>query len=112
MATMTGKWVNLKPVIREATQRALGDACEFLLDEMNKIVPHDEGFLESTGDYEIDPQEATAIISYNTPYAVRLHEHPEYNFQNGRCGKWVEITINKYGDQAMKYLAQALKEVM
>ena len=69
--------MNLKPVIREAAQKALGDACEFLLDEMNKIVPHDEGF-----------------------------------FQNGRCGKWVEITINKYGDQAMKYLAQALKEAM
>ena len=112
MATMAGNWVKWKTGISDATQEAVGDACEFIVDQMNKIVPHDEGILESTGDYEIDSQEATAIISYNTPYAVRLHEHPEYNFQNGRCGKWVEITINKYGDQAMKYLAQALKEVM
>jgi len=29
-------------------------------------------------------------VSYDTPYAARLHEHPEYNFQNGRQGKYLE----------------------
>lgn len=36
-----------------------------------------------------DPEEG-AIVSYDTPYAARLHEHPEYNFQNGRQGKYLE----------------------
>jgi hypothetical protein len=36
-----------------------------------------------------DPEEGAAV-SYDTPYAARHHEHPEYNFQNGRKGKYLE----------------------
>lgn len=38
----------------------------------------------------VDPQEGAAV-TYDTPYAARLHEHPEYTFNEpGTGGKYVE----------------------
>lgn len=53
--------------------------------------PLDVGTL--TGSAQVTAAEAlgdAAIVSYDTPYAARLHEHPEYNFQGGREGKYLE----------------------
>jgi len=58
-------------------------------------VPFDEGTLSGSGAVEpaVDIEEGAAIV-YDTPYAVRLHEHPEYNFSKdsnpNAQGKWVE----------------------
>jgi len=30
------------------------------------------------------------LVVYDRPQAARLHEHPEYQFQNGRKGKYLE----------------------
>lgn len=90
----------------------LRDAAEYLLDEANKIVPHDEGNLQSTGLPSVDPQKLEAVVSYDTPYARRLHEHPEYNFQKGRKGKWLEITFRDKGPTALRYVANKVKNRM
>jgi len=34
-------------------------------------------------------------VGYHTPYATRLHENPQYNFQRGRKGKYLEDPIKK-----------------
>lgn len=43
-----------------------------------------------------NPEEGAAIV-VDTPYAARLHEHPEYNFSTdanpNAQGKWVENAI-------------------
>lgn len=38
---------------------------------------------------------SNGLISHNTPYAHRLHEHPEYRFQKGRKGKYLTDPIIK-----------------
>jgi hypothetical protein len=32
---------------------------------------------------------------YNTPYAVTVHEHPEWHFRPPGKGKWLETTFNE-----------------
>lgn len=54
-------------------------------------VPHDKGLLQNSG--SVEPEEGGVIIGYNKVYAARLHEHPEYRFQKGRKGKYLEDPI-------------------
>lgn len=106
------KWKNMSPKIRTATREAMVDALEYLLDESNKLVPHDEGVLQSTGSYQIDSDGAKGVVFYNTPYAVRLHEHPEYKFQKGRQGKWLSTTFQIKGPRAYQYLADKINKAL
>lgn len=106
------KWINMSPIIRTATKEAMLDALEFLKDESNKRVPHDEGILEASGDLMIDSDKAEGIIFYDTPYAIRLHEHPEYHFQKGREGKWLKNTFDIHGDKAIRYIQKRIKETL
>ena len=103
-------WVNMSPKIRTITKEALQESLEFLKDEANRRVPHDEGILQASGDYQLDATKAEGIIFYDTPYAVRLHEHPEYKFQKGRKGKWLESTFNEKGEKVLDYIAKKIKE--
>ena len=56
-------------------------------------VPHDKGTLQNSGTVEQDGDDV--IVGYHMPYAARLHEHPEYRFQKGRKGKYLEDPINR-----------------
>ncbi len=57
-----------------------------------KEVPHDEGTLQNSGTVESLPN-GDVVVGYHTRYAARLHEHPEYNFQRGRKGKYLSDPI-------------------
>lgn len=54
-------------------------------------VPHDEGTLQNSGVVEVI--DGVTTIGYHEAYAARLHEHPEYRFQKGRKGKYLEDPI-------------------
>lgn len=54
-------------------------------------VPHDTGWLQDTG--TVEQQGDDVIVGYHSEYAARLHEHPEYNFQKGRKGKYLEDPV-------------------
>lgn len=56
-------------------------------------VPLDTGALQNSGRVDLYPTHRYVEVGYHTPYASRLHEHPEYNFQNGRKGKYLEDPI-------------------
>lgn len=56
-------------------------------------VPHDEGTLQNSG--VVEPIKDGYVLGYHTPYAARLHEHPEYRFQKGRKGKYIEDPLNR-----------------
>lgn len=66
-------------------------AAERLLALSNEEAPLEIGTLigSSTVIPATSPEEGAAVV-YDTPYAARLHEHPEFNFQNGRKGKYLE----------------------
>ena len=110
------KWYGKKvtSTMRKAAVQGLDEGINFLRDEMDKIVPHDEGTLERSGDTKVNKSNLKAATGYDTPYAIRLHEHPEYNFQNGREGKWVEKVIKDGGIQkeVRNHIAKKIKKAL
>lgn len=98
--TMQVKWYGgeLTKEMRKEGKVAMLKLAEAVLEDANKDVPHDEGTLERSGDTsaEESAKGIGAHVSYDTPYAKRLHENPQYNFNEGRKGKWLEDTISKW----------------
>jgi len=97
---------------RKAAEKAFKGATEHILTESNKVAPLDEGTLTRSGntDVNVTPAGVEASVYYDTPYAVKLHEHPEYNFQNGRQGKYLEDTINEETATVREYLEKEYKK--
>ena len=79
--------------LQQSEIQAIQDGCEYILQEANKLVPLDEGTLQRSGNTSIDSSKKTGSIYYDTKYTIRLHENPQYTFQKGRQGKWLETTI-------------------
>lgn len=77
--------------IADGVAAGLTAAAEWLLALSRKDVPFDLGTLSNSGVVlPATTPEDGAAVTFNTPYAARLHEHPEFNFQGGRKGKYVE----------------------
>lgn len=72
----------------ELQMRGLKVIADELLRLSQLEVPFRQGHLLQSGNTE--PEMDYYIVGYNTHYAARLHEHPEYNFRNGRKGKYLE----------------------
>lgn len=96
-------------VIRAAAMQGLLDAGEHILDEANKLVPHDEGTLMRSGTVSHNEGKLQVNVSYDTPYAARLHEHPEYRFQKGRQGKWLERTLQVRKEAVQLYIGNKIR---
>ncbi|WP_439675999.1 hypothetical protein [Embleya sp. MST-111070] len=75
---------------REGAARGLRVAAEHVLGESRKLVPLDEGTLERSGAAVVDDAELTAAVSYDTPYAVRVHEDMTARHAPGRQAKYLE----------------------
>lgn len=75
--------------------RGENKAAERLLALSKEQVPEDLSTLAGTGAVvPAEEAEAGAGVVYDTPYARRLHEHPEYHFSTktnpGAKGKYLE----------------------
>lgn len=79
--------------VERTKMRALSDAADELLRLSQFEVPLDKSRLMNSGTTE--PEDDYYLVGYNTPYAARLHEHPEYKFQNGRKGKYLEGPLKR-----------------
>lgn len=86
-------------------RQALRNAGNYILDESRKQVPLRTGALMRSGAVDASDEEVT--VSYDTPYAVRWHEH-DANFQRGRKKKYLEDVINDKGvhDNILRYLGE------
>jgi hypothetical protein len=98
--------------MKSALADGLFAGAQYLLEEANKLCPHDTGALEASGYAGANAAAKEASVSYNTPYAARLHEHPEYQFQDGRMGKWLEKTFEEHGEETIAYIAAKAREAL
>jgi hypothetical protein len=85
----------LSRLTRSGNVDAINRIADMLLTLSQKEVPHDKGTLQNSGhvDQAKDIDSPEAVVSYGgmaAPYAAYLHEHPEFNFQAGRKGKYLE----------------------
>ena len=82
-------------------------AAERLLAVSMPRVPFDLGTLRGAGQVvtATDPAEGAGVV-FDTPYAARLHEHPEYNFQEpGTGAKFVETPALEYRSELGQIIA-------
>lgn len=89
--------------------KGLGAIADEVLRLSQFEVPHDTGMLQNSGHVEQDRD--GFIVGYNKVYAARLHEHPEYRFQKGRKGKYLEDPIKTNLSVLLKFYGQVLKGV-
>ena len=94
--------------IPEKRRKAVMDIASDILLVSTEKVPHDTGLLQNSG--KVEPLGEDAIVGYNKVYAARLHEHPEYRFQNGRTGKWLENAIKAGQSKYSKYFKDFLQK--
>ncbi len=79
--------------IETAGRKSAQAGAERILARANMIVPFREGHLKESGRVTVDGTQAA--ISYDTVYAARLHQHPEYNFNPPGRGRWLVIAIEE-----------------
>jgi hypothetical protein len=112
---VTVKWNDTKAIklMENALTSGIKDACEYILQETNKIAPINEGTLIRSGNIDVESTpKPKGCIYYDTPYAVRLHENPEYSFQNNRKGKYLENTIKDERKTVQDFLKRRLEGVI
>ena len=107
-------------LVRGLVQHAADDgtvrAAEKLLEDANTRVPFEEGDLMASGRVNQERNAlgqfgSEAFVSYDTGYAVRLHEHPEYNFTPPGEGKWLEHAVQRRSGFVEADMAPPLMEV-
>lgn len=84
---------NLSKALDRGVPKALLDVGYEILRLSQMEVPHDTGNLQNSG--TVEEVNGNVIVGYHTPYAARMHEHPEYHFQKGRKGKYLEDPIHR-----------------
>ncbi len=97
--------------IAEYTDKAVNVVADEILRLSAFEVPHDTGLLQNSGHVE-SRHDATAIVGYNKVYAARLHEHPEYRFQKGRKGKYLEDPIKHNLNIFKGFMEKFVKEAI
>lgn len=84
---------------------------EILLDASQAIAPVDEGTLETSAQLSSDKALMKAVVSYDTEYAARQHEDPDYTHQAGKQWKYLENPANELGQSLLGALVgQGIKD--
>lgn len=132
------KWYGdkVKKQNREAANRALWKFAEAVLTRANTRVPHNEGTLERSGivtqaklpdaqtvfgqalnqvtpiaKFNFKTGKLHYFISYNTPYAINLHESPagKFNFQDKGENKWLEKAAKEMSKDMEGFIGKEMK---
>ena len=101
--------------VLQAARTGLLQAAEYILEESNRLVPHDEGTLERSGETSsvgVMADGLRCVITYDTTYAVEQHENTTLSHPNGRQAKFLETASNTYGPRAMDYVRQRIDDAL
>ncbi|QKW51688.1 hypothetical protein [Streptomyces buecherae] len=80
---------------RQGALRGLLLGAEHLLAESRTEVPIAEGTLERSGATSVDETNLVAGVTYDTPYAARVHEDMSARHSPGRKAKFLEDPVNR-----------------
>jgi hypothetical protein len=96
-------------IVKEVEKLAAGE----ILRLSTKEVPHDKGMLQDSGTYGADVgDDKGAFVGYDSVYAAHLHEHPQYHFQKGRKGKFLEDPMKNNTDHINGWMGQKYQEML
>lgn len=92
--------------------RGLLMAAEYLLSQSDEVVPIDEGVLSRSGVASVDRATFTSAVSYDTPYAVKQHENPDYRHAPGRTFKYLETPWTREAAAMAQIIAVQVRKGM
>jgi len=95
--------------MRDGAARGLLLAAEHVLQQSQELVPLDESPLMQSGTASVDPPSLTAVVSYDTPYAVRQHEELSYRHAPGRTAKYLERPLNASRSDVLALIAAQMR---
>lgn len=98
---------DLIPRVEGLLRQATKDVASEVLRLSTFEVPHDTGMLQASG--HVEDLDDESIVGYNKVYAARLHENPQFRFQKGRKGKYLEDPIKNNLNVFLKYFQDAMK---
>lgn len=112
--TMTNNFGGVTAEVRQRLTHGLDLAAERGMALAVDRSPWDEGTLAEAHTVERAPDPETgAQVVADTPYAARLHEHPEYNFSTdsnpNAQGKWVESALLENRDELGEIVAKEVR---
>ena len=99
----------LEKMTKESSHEGQGMVADELLRLSQFEVPHDTGMLQNSG--HVEDNSDSHIVGYNKVYAARMHENPQYNFQKGRKGKYLEDPLKNNLSVFLKFYGRALEGV-
>lgn len=108
MSEVEGNLKELLTRVRQYSQKGLLSIGNEVMRLSSFEVPHDKGILQNSG--SVDSGVNEVIVGYHTVYAARLHEHPEYRFQKGRKGKYLEDPIKNNIDILREFFGNTMRE--
>ncbi|MGW7416132.1 hypothetical protein [Streptomyces sp. NPDC054863] len=98
--------------IRQAAARGLLLAGEHVLGASRQRVPINEGTLERSGAVSVDEQQMTVAVSYDTPYARRVHEDMTARHAPGRSAKYLESVLPESATTVQAIIAAQVRRAL
>lgn len=99
-------------LVRAAAADGLRAGGEVVLQESDERVPLETGALRSSGKVSVDRAGLKAAISYDTPYAVLVHEVMDNAHDAGRSAKFLETALMSRRDDAAEAVAESIREAL
>jgi hypothetical protein len=100
---------DVREKIRAAAADGLLEAAEALRQDSQAEVPTQEHILQLSAETDVDRRNLKAVVSYDTPYAVKQHEDRTLRHDNGKA-KYLEDPANANAGRYMDHVAQRIKE--
>jgi len=110
MAVVVWRGAIVQKLVEAAAADGARVAAVRLFEDAQQRVPLDDGALRDSAAVTTDGE--TAVVSYDTPYAVRLHESPQYDFQGQGESKWLENAVARREPHVAEDMAAPLRKVM
>ncbi|MGW4850146.1 hypothetical protein ACWEPZ_02795 [Streptomyces sp. NPDC004288] len=98
--------------LRAAAARGIFLGAEHVLGLSSDVVPLDEAALQRSGTASVDEPSLTAMVSYDTPYAVVQHERMDYRHAPGRTAKYLENSLNEGAPAVRALIAAQLRRAL
>lgn len=90
---------------------ALTKSAEDLKQKSNDVAPIEEAILIGSSGVDVDEIAGTAVVAYDTPYAVFQHEVMDLSHDAGRQAKYLEQPLNEHASDHLSIIATELRKV-
>jgi len=97
--------------IEGASVDSLRECSWDLLGRSVELAPIDTSDLRGSGKvtFEEDGNKTVALVSFNTPYAVRQHEELTYRHPNGGQAKYLEQPFQQNAERYVQHIANSVR---